>query len=184
MGRDKGSILIGDICQWRRSVDCLQTIFSEVIYVTNDRDFKATDKDLIVTYDEVPYLGPLGGILAGLKLSSGDRIFVAAFDMPFVNPNLVRFLVDCGPNADVVVPVVAGKREPLHAIYSRSCLQPIVSQLTAGKRKVSDLFRHVNVLDICETVIKRFDPSLHSFFNINTWDDVRSAERILREQRS
>ena len=51
-----------------------------------------------------------------------DRAFVAACDMPFLNPEVVRDLCARAGSADVVIPVHAEGAEPLHALYSKDCI--------------------------------------------------------------
>ncbi len=181
IGRDKGRLDIGGVPQWSRPVERLRLLFSEVIYATNDPDFK-TPSDLKVTLDEVPHLGPLGGILAALKAAATERVFVVAYDMPFVQEDLVRYLVRLAPKADVTVPVIGGKLEPLHAVYNRSCADVIEEQLKAGRRKIIDFYQTVIVHEVPETDLRRLDPELLSFFNINTWEDVERAEGLIAKE--
>ena len=73
---------------------------------------------------------------------------------------------------DVVVPVTAEGYQPLAAIYSRRCLEPIAAQLAEGKLKVSHFFSKVRIKKIPETSLRQVDPELKSFFNINTPEDL------------
>jgi molybdopterin-guanine dinucleotide biosynthesis protein A len=45
--------------------------------------------------------------------------------MPLLNVALLRHLMDLSPGFDVVLPRVDGNLEPLHAVYSRDCLEVI-----------------------------------------------------------
>ena len=179
IGRDKGELEIGGCKLWLRSVDRMRSLFSDVVYVTNDLGFTAPYTDLVVAHDEVPHLGPLGGILAGLKAAREDRVFIVAYDMPFVSPELVRLLVDSCPDADITVPVIGGKYEPLHALYRRTCVPHVAAQLEAGNRKIVDFYRLVKVEEVEESELRSADPELLSFLNINTWEDVHLANSIL-----
>ncbi len=181
IGRDKGRLEIGGMPQWSRPVKRLRSLFTEVIYATNDPNFKAP-ADLKVTFDEVPHLGPLGGILAALKATEAERVFVVAYDMPFVQDALVRYLVELAPEADVTVPVIDGKLEPLHAIYGRTCAAVIEERLKNGQRKIIDFYRAVSVHEVPEADLRRLDPELRSFFNINTWEDVERAKTLMAEE--
>lgn len=180
IGLDKGEVEIGGRRQWVRAADKMRLLFSEVVYVTNDHDFVSPYPDMIVAHDEVPHLGPLGGIMAGLKAAANDRVFVVAYDMPFVVPELVRFLCGLDPEADVIVPVIAGEYEPLHAVYDRSCLSRIRSQLKSGRRKIVDFYKDVNLRAVDESELREVEPGLRTFFNINTWDDVHQADSLLQ----
>lgn len=182
IGRDKGALEIGGRVQSLRVVDRMLALFPEVVYATNDHGFVSPADNVVVVYDEVPHLGPLGGIAAGLKAAAFDRAFTVAYDMPFVLPELAKFLVDFSPEADVTVPVVAGRYEPLHAIYNRRCLAVIEEHLAAGKRKLTGFYDEMSVAPVEEEDLRIYDPDLLSFFNINTWEDVERAESLFRDR--
>ena len=66
--------------------------------------------------------------------------------------------------------------QPLSAIYSRRCLEPIADQLAEGKLKVSHFFSKVKVKKVPEISLRQVDPELKSFFNINTPEDMDGLE--------
>ncbi len=181
IGRDKGQLEIGGSPQWCRPVERLQALFSEVVYATNDPGFTAPQHDLTVTFDEVPHQGPLGGILSAFRATTSERLFVVAYDMPFIQAALARFLVELAPEADVTVPVIGGKYEPLHAVYGRGCEAIIEKQLAVGRRQIIHFYQSVRVREVSEAELRAHDSELISFFNINTWKDVEQAEALLRE---
>jgi molybdopterin-guanine dinucleotide biosynthesis protein A len=84
------------------------------------------------------------------------------------------------PGQDVVIPRVGGLTEPLHAIYSKQCLQPIERVLASGGRRIISFFPEVRVRYIEEREISLFDPQYLSFFNINTPGDLEKARRLAR----
>jgi molybdopterin-guanine dinucleotide biosynthesis protein A len=76
--------------------------------------------------DIIPEMGPLGGIHAALRHSTARRIFVFGCDMPFISAELVGHMGALAGGVDVVMPRHdSGRPEPLHAIYSQSCLGAI-----------------------------------------------------------
>ena len=79
---------------------------------------------------------------------------------------------------DAVVPVVEGRPEPIHAAYSRACLEPIRAKLAADRLKISGFFDDVSVHYFTEDRLRRIDPDLLSFFNINTQQDLKKANQI------
>ncbi len=123
--------------------------------------------------DEVPGAGTLGGILTALVHSTYPHNLVVACDMPSLNPDLLRYMAELAGSSDAVVPRRQGPdgqyhREPLHAIYSRNCIAPILKQIEAGQLRVTDLLDRVMVRWVQEEEIRRYDPSLLSFRNVNT----------------
>src|SRR5581483_7289643 len=73
---------------------------------------------------------PAAGILAGLRAADGGGVVVVACDMPFVEPELIRFLAGLG--AAVVVPRVRGRLEPLLARYSPAAIPALEAALARG----------------------------------------------------
>ena len=71
--------------------------------------------------DVYPDSGSLGGIYSGLA-AAGRWSFAIAADMPFLNLALVRHMLSLPREWDALVPVIAGRPEPLHALYGPVCL--------------------------------------------------------------
>lgn len=134
---------------------------------------------LRIVSDIYPGKGPLGGIYAGLKLSSSFHNLVVACDMPFLNRALLGYMIGVSAGFDLVVPRLGELIEPLHAIYSRVCLAPIAGLLEQGRLSVRELFTRVRVRYVETEEIDRFDPKHLSFFNINTKSDLARARELL-----
>lgn len=128
--------------------------------------------------DEFP--GSLGGIYSGLRAAGTRVAFVSGCDMPFINPDLVRYQADFARDYDAVIPRTRAGLEPLHAFYSKDCLEHIRAQLREDTLTVRGFFGRVRVKEIGSDEIARFDPEERSFFNINTEADLRKAEEIKR----
>ena len=162
-----------------RQVQTIQALFPEVLVITNEPQFYL-HLDVTVVRDVIPGQGPLGGIYTGLLFAQGERIFVTACDMPFVQPTLIRRMVQLAGDYDVVVPEKEEGLEPLHAIYSTRCLPHIKKTLDRGKLQVIQFFPAVKVYRICSEEIGQFDPKKLSFFNINTPEDMNKARELLK----
>ena len=98
--------------------------------------------------------------------------------MPFPSPDLYRALLSNRDTNDAVVPVVEGRPEPIHAAYSRACLEPIRAKIAADRLKISGFFDDVSVHYFTEDHVREIDPNLLSFFNINTQQDLEKANQI------
>jgi molybdopterin-guanine dinucleotide biosynthesis protein A len=126
--------------------------------------------------DRVPGTGPLGGIQAALSATRGDRVLVTACDMPFLNPILLRAMVAWPHDYDVLLPRVT-ELQPLHAIYTRSCLPIIEQQLARREYRLTGWFDRVNVVVIEQATVEQYDPDLRSCVNLNTPADLAAARR-------
>lgn len=129
--------------------------------------------------DIYPDMASLGGIYTGLKASSTFHSLVVACDMPFLNPSLLRYLVSLSPGFDIVIPKLKGYLEPLHAVYSKNCIPHMEALIKQGDLKITNFFPQVKVRYVEEEEIARFDPQLLSFFNINTFEDLEKAKRLI-----
>ena len=111
-----------------------------------------------------------------------DHAFIAACDTPFLKMDLVKVIVQhVASGADVVIPRTDVGIEPLCAVYSRRCLQTVQNALEQNHLKIRDLFNKLNVKEVPETVLRKMDSGLISFFNINTPDDLEKANRMINE---
>lgn len=153
--------------------------FKHRVIVTNRPErFKEADADVIS--DIHPHEGPLSGIHAGLSRGRCTYYFVISCDMPFVDFRMVHALSRHAKREDLaVVPVCAGYRQPLAALYHRLCVPAIEELLLVRKeRGVGALHALVQTRFVEEI----FDEA--SFFNVNTPADyiVARAKEINRRR--
>ncbi len=178
LGQNKSSLKLGGESLMQRVIARLVPLSSEVIVVLAYGTEAPSPLPARVVGDIYPHKGPLGGIYSGLMVSESFHSLVVACDMPFLNSDLLRYMNGLSPGFDVVIPMIGDKMEPLHAIYSQNCLEPIERQLKQGRLKVSDFFPGVRVRYVGQEEIDRFDPEHLSFFNINTKADLKRAREL------
>jgi molybdopterin-guanine dinucleotide biosynthesis protein A len=138
--------------------------------------------------DVIPGKGALGGIYSALEHSQSDYVLILACDMPFLNPDLLLYMValreeDGGPY-DVLVPLVAGHPQGLHAVYSQACRPPIREQIDANRLKVISFYDQVRVRCVEPPEWSRFDPQGLSFHNINTPEELLAAQQLAASDQS
>ena len=112
------------------------------------------------------------------KAYSGKRVFVTACDMPFVQPPVVRRMVELATEYDIVVPEKEAGLEPLHAIYSSRCLPHMKKMLERRDLQIISFFPSVKVYRFSSEEIGQLDPEGFSFININTTDDMERAKEL------
>ena len=138
-----------------------------------------------IAIDPCPGGGALAGICAGLAAAGADWALVVACDLPFLSPPLLRYLAGQRRQADIdavaaVVPLIGGRPEPTHALYSRRCLPAIRARLAAGQLKAAGFLDDVAVRYLDEAELRRHDPQLLSFYNINYPGDLARARELAR----
>lgn len=132
--------------------------------------------------DIYPGKSSLGGIYTGLVYSTSFHNLVVACDMPFLNVDLLRYMIDLSPDFDAVIPRIGDLKEPLHAVYSTNCLPQMERLLKEGNLKIADILDSVRVRYVEENEINRFDPEHLSFFNINTEADLERARMLASQE--
>ncbi len=182
LGTDKAFLRIGGQVLIEGIVEKMAQIGDEVIVVTNSPQ-RYSHLEARLVGDVYPGKGALGGIYSGLRAARSDYSLVVACDMPFLDLRLLRYMILLSPGQDVVIPRIEGLTEPLHAIYSRRCLQPIERVLASGGRRIIGFFPEVRVRYVEEQEINLFDPRHLSFFNINTPADLEKARNLARRGR-
>ncbi|HEY3374960.1 MAG TPA: formate dehydrogenase accessory sulfurtransferase FdhD [Candidatus Aquicultor sp.] len=175
MGRDKSAVLFDGEPLLLRSLNTLQSMFGEVIIVTN-QDIPFDIPGAKVVRDDVPFQGPLGGISAGLKSSSRDINFIIAVDMPFISPQVVDYLARFTGEADVIAPMTTNGFEPLFAFYSKRCVDALNDVLAAGERKILSLLGRIDLKVIGYNEIRNLPGADSTFLNINTERELEEAE--------
>ncbi len=177
MGRDKASLPLPDnanITFVEHLASLLSAQCSEVVLVVRNSVQAALYEHLhipIVT-DETSDIGPLMGLYSGLYAIQASHALVVAVDMPFVQPEMLTFLLSQPlDETSLFVPVVNDIPQVLFAIYPRSVLPLIKERLHAGRRDPRSLLDVAPVKYIDEAQLREIDPQLRSFVNMNTPED-------------
>ncbi len=184
MGQDKRFLTVGGTSVFDRTLGVLERTFAETIVVLAEPVDSLDVRRCRVVYDLIPNAGSLGGLYTGLMASSQQRIFAVACDMPFLNPDVIRFMVSFDMTADVVVAELAGRFQPMHAVYSHKCLPFLQSMADRGDLKIQNLFlkEELRVAVLGSSELAALDLGLRSFQNINTPEDLARAERPIPDQ--
>ena len=124
---------------------------------------------LDVCPDKISRMGPLGGIYTALCVSEGEHVFCVGCDMPFLDADVIRGMLDISDEYDVVVPYLDDGYHPLHAVYSHSCIKPIEYALESASSRVTGFYDRVRVKSVGEDDFPTLSCSLT---NLNTPADL------------
>lgn len=201
MGRDKALIEFHDKPLVAHVLERVQPLCSETLIVANNSAAYARFGCPIVG-DVFPGMGSLGGIFSGLQAAHEPYALAVACDMPFLNQELLRYLISLTPGFDVIVPQAmdpsrhpwpppqavaeadaaprppAARRDdlhPLHAVYSKACLPAMERRLRDGDLRLVSLFDQLRVRIVTPAEVDTLDPRHRSFFNVNTPEDLQHA---------
>lgn len=186
LGRDKAVEPIGGEPLIARCIGRLSAVADEIIVVVNGIE-RGEQLPLPpacrVAVDVYADSGSLGGIFSGVSAMGNEWCVVVACDMPFLNTALLRYMLSLRAGFDAVVPVLDGRPEPTHALYSKACLPHIERRLQAGDLKIARFFDDVSVRYVSQEEVDAHDPDHLSFFNVNTQSDLDRALELAAQGR-
>lgn len=133
-----------------------------------------------VVRDTTAGAGPLAALADGLRdvtLPGAAIAIIASCDVPRLSPDVVQLLVEslraAGDACDWVVPEVGGHPQVLLSAIRMTALPAIESHLVSGRRDVRGILTKLRTLTIGEDRLRRIDPALASFHDIDTAEDLQ-----------
>lgn len=133
------------------------------------------EKSVRILNDNQYLMNPMGGILSALARTRNEYTAIVACDSPLVKPEVIRFLFEEARSRDAAVPLWEDsyRIEPLCAVYNaKEAVRAGKAALEDGKigpKHMVSYLREVNYLTMSK--LRKYDPQLVSFLNINTQDD-------------
>ncbi len=178
MGFDKQRLQLNGTWLMDLIVQRLRPMFERIVVVTNEPSLYA-DSDVVAVRDEIPGMGPLGGIHAGLKHAQGEYAYLLACDMPNIDPAFVEYLFELAARhrPDACVARYGDWYEPFHALYARRIVPRLEAFLNDGQRRIVPFLYEINCLYLEEDTVRRFTPDWSLFANINTREDLARYDR-------
>lgn len=178
MGRDKALLPWGEATLLDHAVRRLEPCCDGVRILCGPQ-LRYTDRGFPTDVDAVPGAGALGGILTGLlALQDGLGLFLA-IDVPRVPVALLRRLIELADGFDAVVPVSPAGPEPLCAVYSLGCLEPVRRQVVAGELRIIDFWSKVRLREVRTEELAVFGDPATLFVNVNTPEEYEASRRGL-----
>src|SRR5438034_779888 len=178
-GRDKAFAAVGGEPIAVRTIRLFHELFPQVLVATNRPErFRGLGVETVA--DRFPGSGPLAGLHAALLATRHPHVFVAACDMPGLDPGVIRFLLARIGAADAVVPRWEGDVEPLHAIYAAHCLPAMEASLRAGRYALRDFLGTIRVDYVGEAELRRLRGAAGALPTAHTPADPPAAGGRLR----
>jgi len=173
MGRDKAFLELEGRPMVERVLDLFKRNFGEVLLV-GDRAERFDGQGLTVIPDVYPG-SALGGLYSGLLAAKTGHVFVASCDLAYPDAVLLRHLCSLKDGFDAVVPLTRAGYEPLFAVYAKTCLGPMRTQLESGDFCAYAYFPQLCIRFVESPEIEAIVPEGQAFKNINTPEDFRSV---------
>lgn len=175
-GRNKALLDVGGRRIIDRIIGVFKPLFDEILLVAREPSLYP-DVPVMVVKDLFEARSSLTGIHAGLSQARAAFGFVVPCDAPFLQPDLVRaILEEIRPDTDVVIPYINTFYQPLCAVYSKRCLPHIEDMLVRNDFKIINFFNAVRLKTIPMEALVKADPEQRSFINVNTPEVYRSLK--------
>ncbi|MDX8352800.1 molybdenum cofactor guanylyltransferase MobA [Cognatiyoonia sp. IB215182] len=177
-GGDKGLLDLGDSTILQRVIDRLEPQVAALALNANGDPQRFAHLGLPVIADSIPgFAGPLSGVLAGLDWAAdqgASHIVTGAADTPFFPCDLVpRLMLAAEKNGtQIALAATPGGRHPTFGLWPTALRDDLRAALTDGLRKV------ILWTDKHGCAMAEF-PDDAAFFNVNTPDDLATAEAML-----
>lgn len=138
-----------------------------------------------IAQDSIQAQSPLVGLVSGLRASRKLYIFTAPCDTVFIDPDVIRLLLQRAIGNDGAIAMAEGNLlEPLCAVYRReSALLAAEKSIRNGRMSMLDMISQFTTLvRVPVEEIRRIDSQLLTLRNINTEQDFAWATAVIRTQ--
>lgn len=175
-GRDKGLIEIAGKPMVAWVLDTVMPQVSTVVINANRNHEAYAEFGVKVVPDSLPgHLGPLAGLLTGLRSLTEPIVFMCPCDSPMLPadmvPRLQRDLL--AKQADIAVAHDGQRLQPVFCLVRRSVAESLADYLASGERKIDRWYA------VEKMITTDFSDSPDAFNNINTEQDRLSMEAKL-----
>jgi molybdopterin-guanine dinucleotide biosynthesis protein A len=179
LGRDKVGLPLGGTPLALRVHQALAPLVADCWLITNQPVAHAA-LGLPLLTDLRPFLGPAGGLLTALFWARTPWVLAAAVDNPFLAPALLAELAARAARTSRPAVVCRSLRglEPFPGVYAVRLLAALQDFLQTDRR-LTRFLEGCRPLILPETEFQALDPEAHSFFNLNTSQDLHRAQAWL-----
>ena len=182
-GEDKSQVKLGRKILIDYILSELIDEFNEILIVANDPIKHLQSNKIEKIKDFKKDLGPLGGIFTAMKWAKDNNKsykWIASFpsDTPFFKKNILNNFFEKvnEKESELFFMTFNDKRHNIFGLWSTSLIDQLEKDLENGSRKVEKWANNIGVKTINMSFEKK-DP----FFNINTQEDLKEANKILND---
>jgi molybdenum cofactor guanylyltransferase len=172
LGKEKGLAEYGGKPLVAYSIAALKSLCGEIVLSANYELDSYNKFGLEIIQDEIEGIGPMGGLLACLKQSQTRYNLVLSCDIPFVETELLSYLLSQIENYQVVAPVHGeGFIEPLCGFYNTNVISQLEETIHSGNYKLIDFLEKIKLKKVLiDNNLPFFNEQL--FLNINSLNQI------------
>ena len=169
-GQDKCRLVVGGVPIIVRQLEVLQRV-ARSVFVIAPEAARFADLGLPVYADLIPDIGAMGGLYTALEVAGEELVFAVACDLPFLDAGVLSSLATLAAGADGAWVRTPGGVEPLLACYRRAARHALRCEIDAGRLKLADLGRALDMRELAGDELARFGPIERLVANVNSPDD-------------
>ncbi len=167
---DKGLVKIGNRPMVEYVINTLKPLCNQIIISSNNPNYQQFGYPVV--RDEIPLIGPLGGIVSSLNHSKNDWNFVLSCDLPFLKARWLTVLTEYIHGYQIIATQSPNKIHPLCSLFHVKTKDQIYNQIKKEDYKMTNLFK------VCPTHLVHlsdygYDERMVS--NINSQNDLYEA---------
>lgn len=173
MGKDKGLCEFKGKALINYAIEALLPLCSTILISSNNvDDYQGLGYEVVV--DEYQGIGPIDGIYSTLKKSVTRHNLIISCDTPFLNTQLLEYVLANSDDYDIVVPEHGNSFiEPLAAYYSSAIINNLKNTIESKDYKLMNFFNKVRFKKVKVDKLPEYSNKL--FKNLNTPDDLLSC---------
>ena len=178
MGRPKATLPFGNEVMLTRVLRLLGDVVSPLVVVAAPMQLlPKLPEQVMLARDRSEGRGPLEGLYSGLLAVSTlvEAAYVTACDVPLLQHDFVRYMIEHLKDADVAVPTDGTFYHPLSAVYRTSIVNVIGDCVAEERLKVTGFYDQVQVNSVPLHQLRTVDADLESLMNVNNPADYHLA---------
>ncbi|MEJ2671081.1 MAG: molybdenum cofactor guanylyltransferase [Deltaproteobacteria bacterium] len=179
LGRDKAMLRLGGKPLALRVAAALAPL-TETCWLVTNHPLAHVNLGLPLITDLRPFLGPAGGLATALFYAHTPWVLAAAVDNPFLAPSLLAELAARAGRTSRPAVICRSSRglEPFPGLYAVRLI-PALQDFLRTDRTLARFLERCRAQVLSESEVQALDPAGHSFFNLNTPQDLAQAEATL-----
>ena len=153
-----------------------------ISYKSGKKELEKLFPNAEIVLDKWVEKGALTGIRSSLPRIKSEYVALLACDCPFVKPEVIEILYKGARGHDgAILKWPDGRIEPLQAVYrTRSLRDAVEDTWKSGKMRVGVVLERLDIVYLTPEKLKKVDPELMSFININSLEDISRLRRRFR----
>jgi len=175
-GNDKGLMDFYGKSVLSRIINLASNFSSDIFVIANNNLDKYSQIHPYVYTDILAdYQGPLSGIYTAMSKCKNEKLIILPCDGPFIKDTYFEVLTSYRSSKNIQVVKTLERLQPVYARIDTSLLKSLENFLQSGERKIDKWYNSCGYDEIL------FNRNLEMFLNINSKDDIKNNEKLIKK---